>query len=290
MKGFNWLGPTFVIVVALVIFYSLYPLENRAMIENRESDLVLPQQYKKWTPNIPIKKNELTVSPKKVSTDNKQKQNVIDIHTEIEQSLKAEIEEIVVQFSNNNFSRIIDYHHIISICNSIPIGEDELNEWIYSHADQVGLNIPFMEKQMEHCEQVPRKSYTELQTKYRHAISQGEPLAKLALAMLIPFESEEKISLLSDSADWSQDAVDMLAQRSLTPNELLSDEQRVFWLSISSIESSYGEEFVFSMADAKAMITYSKLAKIELLVEEWQTGEVYVRSQIRHNLTSEKSL
>ncbi len=272
-------------IVSIVVAYHLNNDEPQSHIQETTTQTIVSQSMlpapipdEKLQVNQPVKVNtpEVVADPQAIEPN-------IESYASQYQSIHNEMEK-------GDFSDVLNYHNIVTFCNSIPVSEDELSEWIYSHADQVDLNIPFMEKQMEQCEQVPRKSYNELQSKYRQAISQGEPLAKLALAMLIPFESEEKISLLSDSANRSQNAVDMLAQRSLTPNELLSDEQRVFWLSISSIESAYGEDFVFSIADAKAMITNTKLAKIEQLIEEWKTGDVYVRSEIRHKLTSEKSL
>lgn len=194
-------------------------------------------------------------------------------------SLDSKIKQFKKEFKKDNYANLGEFHNIITLCNAVPSRKD-FDDWLTKHSNDEDLNIEHMQQQVKECKNISKKGYRELEKLYRKALMFNNKESKFILASLIPFTSDEKISLLSDSANWSLDSINMLARISLTDKGALSNFKRFFWLSISEANSFYPEEYELAMNELNSHIDSSTLLTINDLIVNWHDASEDMKKDI----------
>ncbi len=189
------------------------------------------------------------------------------VPADVEKTLTEKMNDISEEFAVGNYKQILIYGEIITLCNSVPRSDYEMGEWIQKHASQPSLDIKMMERNSKSCEHVERIDLGSLEVIYRTALNLGEKRAGLALARLIPYESQEKVNLLISAASWADEAVHLLAEQALVKSEFLSTKERLYWLSISGIDTIYGEQFDSVIADLRSKLSLDEILEIEKRID-----------------------
>jgi len=196
-----------------------------------------------------------------------------------ENSLDSKIKQFEKEFKKDNYENLAEFHNIITLCNAIP-SKNNFDEWLEKHSNDENLNIEYMKQQVEDCKHISKKGYRQLEKLYRKSLMFNNKESKFILASIIPFTSDEKISLLSDSANWSLDSVNMLAFISLTDKEQLSNVKRFFWLSISEASSFYPEKYELAINELHSIIDSSTLLTINDLIVNWHDASEDTKKNI----------
>lgn len=222
-----------------------------------------------------------------VGEDKRPINNLINADEMLKPTLFEQFQQINNEFAQNDFHQILEYHNIVTLCQGIPKTAEQRHQWQIKHNDNPDLDIELMNEQSAVCQNVPEHTFDHLVLIYRHAIKAGEVRAKLALANLMPFDSTEKFELLSESAAFSTQAIDTLAEKSLTSSSYLNPQQRLFWLSLCTFCTDYGafyngEHNSGSMenvlTEIKASLDSGQIEAIEQLVTQWQRATVQQRA------------
>jgi len=196
-----------------------------------------------------------------------------------ETSFKSKIEQFEKEFEKDNYVNLDEFHHIITLCNTIPDSEG-FSDWLSKHSNDEDLNIEHMKQKIKECQDVSKKSYRQLEKLYRKSLMFNDKESKFILASLIPFTSDEKISLLSDSASWSLDSINMLATIPLRDKYALSNVNRFFWLSISELNSFYPEKYELAMNELHSIIDSSTLLTVNDLIVNWHEASEEMKINI----------
>lgn len=198
-------------------------------------------------------------------------------------SLESKIKQFEEEFKKDNYVNLGEFHNIITFCNATPDSKGFV-DWLNKHSNDENLNIEHMQQQVKKCKNVSKRSYQQLEEIYRKSLVFNNKESKFILASLIPFTSKEKISLLSDSASWSSDSINMLATISLKDKDELSNVKRFFWLSISNANSFYPEEFELTMSELNSLIDSSTLLTVNDLIVNWHEASEDIKKDIISNL------
>lgn len=118
-------------------------------------------------------------------------------------------------------------------CDGIPHSESDLHSWIADQDNTSVIDIDSIIEDIQRCANVKRLSFEEKQQSLRKLVDNGNPEAKLMLAKTIPYESIEKILLLRQASEWSEEAQELLAELGLT-SEYMHPFEKAFWISISA--------------------------------------------------------
>jgi hypothetical protein len=198
-------------------------------------------------------------------------------------SLSSKVKQFEKEFKQDNYVNLAEFHNIITLCNAIPDSKS-FNDWLNKHSNDEDLNIEHMQHQVKECKNISKKGYRQLEKLYRKSLMFNNKESKFILASLIPFTSDEKISLLSDSASWSLDSINMLAMISLREKDTLSNIKRLFWLSISEISSFYPAEYEVAVSELNSLIDSSTLIAINDLIVNWNDASEDMKNDIISNL------
>ena len=266
-------------VVGVVLAWLLMP----------DSDAVSPNERALQPPSTAIIASEPTVvahgeeqqpttkQATAVSPDAEQQEDKADL------PFTAQLKQMENAFAAGDYREILAFHNIITLCKGVPKTAEQLHQWQLKHNDAEGLDIEMMTRQSAACQDVPELAYIQLEQLYRKAIKAGERRAKLALANLMPFDNAEKLQLLSESAAFSEQALEALAEKALKASAHLSAEERLFWLSLCKLCAGEGA-FYYDEASAqswqvvvnevKAKLDSSEIETIEQRVDDWRAGNV----------------
>ena len=200
-----------------------------------------------------------------------------------EKNLDSKIKQFEKEFKKDNYENLAEFHNIITLCNAIP-SKNNFDEWLKKHSNDENLNIEYMQQQVEDCKNISKKGYRQLEKLYRKSLMFNNKESKVILASLIPFTSNEKISLLSDSANWNLESIEMLAFISLTDKDELSNVKRFFWLSISEASSFYPEKYELAMDELHSLIDSPTLLAVNDLIVNWNGASEDMKKNIINNL------
>lgn len=180
--------------------------------------------------------------------------------------------EIVSEVNSGVFTHIVEFHSILSYCDGIPRNVDERQAWIDDNAVSSESDINVLDNEMEYCDGIPFLSFNEKEQLYRVASDMGVEQAELALAKLIPYDSKEKIDLLSRSAVWSEDASMMIAEIAIKNSGDMTSQERVFWMSVSDIKSTYADIYERNMSEQLLSLDDNDKLQTEKIINLWRSG------------------
>lgn len=179
--------------------------------------------------------------------------------------------EIVSEINAGVFTHIVEFHSILSYCDGVPRSSNDRKTWIDNNADSSESDINVLDKEMEHCRDVPTLSFNEKEQLYRTALDMGVEQAKLALAKLIPYDSKEKIELLSRSAVWSEEAAMIIAELAIKNNVYMTSQERVFWMVVSDIKSTYADIYEQTISEQMLSLDENEKLQTEKIISLWRS-------------------
>ena len=242
-------------------------------------------------PNIEINSiTNIAAQPSLLQLNNVTKKLVSEVP--VEQSLELTkldgyqqsqdlIAQYIVEFADSNYSNVLLYNNIISLCNGVPDSGVEFSDWLVKHGNDEGLDVDYMHELISECEGIESVSYTEQESLYWKAIDSGEGKARLALAKIMPFHSEEKVGLLMDTIFYSDESIELLAEIALQRDEkFMNDFHRYFWLSISEFGTISSDEFENLSNDFFSRNSMANMDKVKNIVNQWEKGNTSEKKRL----------
>lgn len=242
-------------------------------------------------PNIEINSiTNIAAQPSLLQVNNVTKKLVSEVP--VEQSLELTkldgyqqsqdlIAQYIVEFADSNYSNVLLYNNIISLCNGVPDSGVEFSDWLVKHGNDEGLDVDYMHELISECEGIESVSYTEQESLYWKAIDSGEGKARLALAKIMPFHSEEKVGLLMDTIFYSDESIELLAEIALQRDEkFMNDFHRYFWLSISEFGTISSDEFENLSNDFFSRNSMANMDKVKNIVNQWEKGNTSEKKRL----------
>lgn len=199
-----------------------------------------------------------------VSSDESKKE--IEFH-KLYESIQDEIDSGV-------FTHIVEFHSILSYCDGVPRSLEDRQNWISKNASSSESDINVLDGDIESCQHIPVLSFNQKEQLYRIAADLGVEQAKLALAKLIPYDSKEKVELLSRSAVWSEDAAMMIAELAIKNNIYMTSQEKVFWMVVSDIKSTYADIYEHNMSEQLLSLDENEKLQTEKIINLWRSGNV----------------
>ena len=113
-------------------------------------------------PNIEINSiTNIAAQPSLLQVNNVTKKLVSEVP--VEQSLELTkldgyqqsqdlIAQYIVEFADSNYSNVLLYNNIISLCNGVPDSGVEFSDWLVKHGNDEGLDVDYMHELISECE------------------------------------------------------------------------------------------------------------------------------------------
>lgn len=257
-------------VVALLltslIFYIAFMLTSKNVSNNDNVEPITKSTI--FTNTIHRLKEELPINSSNLRKDK---------FPENEDFNSNDVDKYLAEFIKGNYSNILHYHNIVTVCAGVPKNEQEHYDWSIEHGNDEDLDVEYMDLLVSDCSNVDRPSYRAQESLYWSAIDSGEAKAGLALAKLMPFHSEEKVKLLMNAIFVSNNSIELLAEISLETEKnaiLMSDLYRYFWLSISDTSKLYPNKSDILINEFHSRNTVENMDFVNTLINDWKQGNV----------------
>ncbi|MDO6842071.1 hypothetical protein Q4602_21550 [Paraglaciecola chathamensis] len=199
---------------------------------------------------------------------------------------EKQTKKFLKEFNKGDYSNISLFHGIVMICESLPESSAELELWIMDNFPVNSEEAEVFEDNIRSCDKLEKKGYKNLNEIYEKAAKNGSVETILILASNIPYNSKEKLKLLSSIASQSIEATNLIGFAALDGESWLSNIEQFFWLSVSDFKTDLNDQPEPKLSFLEGEITADNLSLLYDLIELWNDGLPEEKSQVLTDLHS----